>query len=197
MKIAVILLTAVLAGTASAQQAAPTPPPQSVVVPSLPDQKNKETIAQPSGTLKTDAAGWVKNGPEDAAAKREAAAGAAAERVSPGRGAPGGFPPPSASGPGPSGPAVVEAAHVTLRGVVKAFRKGTSISIVDASGRERTVPLAEHVAVYAGLKAGDRIVLRIPLGKPADGKSADLIEKEEPKKAPPKSKFAAAQVPAN
>lgn len=201
MKVASALLLATtiaaVARAAAAEQAAPTPPAQSVVVPSLPDQKNKETTTRPSGTLATDAAGWVKNGPEDPAAKRASDAASAAEKVAPGRGTPGVLPPPSAPAPSPGGPAVVEAAHVTLRGVVKGYEKRTSITIVEAGGRERTVPLAGNAAVYEGLKAGDRIVLRIPLGKPGDGKSTDRIEKETPRKAPPKSKFAAAQTPSN
>ncbi|MFI5179876.1 MAG: hypothetical protein ACHQPI_00605 [Thermoanaerobaculia bacterium] len=202
MKIAAALslsaAVAAVAGTAAAQQAVPTPPPQSVVVPSLPDQKNKETTARPSGALAVDAAGWVKNGPTDPAPKAAADPASATERVPPGRGAPGAVSPPLLPpGPAPSGPAVVGAAHVTLRGVVKRYQKGTSITIVDAAGRERTVPLAEKAAVYEGLKTGDRIVLTIPLGSPADGKSADRVEREKPKKQPPKSIFAAAQTPAD
>lgn len=197
MKIAAtLLLAAAVAGAASAQQAAPTPLPQSVVVPSLPDQKNKETNVKPSGTLATDAAGWVKTGTDktDGSQKPPSNPAAAAEKVSPGGGVGGGFRAP-APAPAPSGPAVVGAAYVSVHGVVKAYRAGTSITVVDASGRERTVPLAENAGVYEGLRQGDKVVLRIPLEKPANGKSADKVEKEKQKKTPPKSKFAAAQTP--
>jgi len=194
--VAALLLAAAVAGVASAQQAAPTPPPQTAVVPSLPDQKNKETSVRPSGTLATDAAGWVKTGTDKAGGgqKPPSNPAAAAERVSPGRGVGGSS---RAPAPAPSGPAVVGAAYVSVHGVVKAFRAGTSITVVDASGRERTVPLAENADVYGGLKTGDKVVLRIPLEKSANGKSADKVEKEKPTKTPPKSKFAAAQTPGN
>lgn len=197
MKIAAALfLGTAIAGAASAQETVPTPPAQSVVVPSLPDQKNRETTARPSGGLTIDAAGWVKNGPADAAPKP--APNPAARRLPPDRGAPGVLLPQApAPGPAPTGPAVVGASHLTLRGVVKSYKPGASITIIDAGGRERTVPLAENAAIYEGLKAGDRAALTIPIGKPADGRSASRVEKEKPKTAPPKSKFAAAQVPAN
>ncbi len=197
MKIAAALLLATaVAGAATAQQAVPTPLPQNVVVPSLPDQKNRETSVRPSGTLATDAAGWVKTGSDkaDGSQKPPASPGAAADRASPGRGAAGGLPA-SAPAPSPSGPAVVNAAFVSVHGVVKAYRAGKSITVTDASGRERTVPLAENAGVYEGLRPGDRVVLRIPLEQPANGKSADKVEKEKPRTTPPKSKFAAAQAP--
>ncbi|HQR68170.1 MAG TPA: hypothetical protein PLB02_12335, partial [Thermoanaerobaculia bacterium] len=82
------------------------------------------------------------------------------------------------------------------RGVVKALDKGKSITIVDASGRERTVPLVPNAELYDGLAVGDRVVLRLPLDKPADGKSADRVEKQKPGKTPPPSKFSKAQTPA-
>ena len=195
---AALLLATAVAGTATAQQAAPTPLPQSVVVPALPDQKNRETNVRPSGTLAIDAAGWVKTGNDkaDGGQTPPPNPGAAADRASPGRGAAGGFPA-SAPAPSPGGPAIVNAAYVSVHGVVKAYHAGKSITVVDASGRERTVPLAENAGVYQGLRSGDRVVLRIPLEEPANGKSADKVEKEKPKTSPPKSKFAAAQAPAN
>ncbi len=198
MKIAAtLLLAAAVAGTASAQEAVPTPIPQSVVVPSLPDQRNKETNVKPSGALATDAAGWVRNGPDATGGSTTTPNPRnAPSRVSPGGGAGGGIPAPPPA-PAPSGPAIVNAAYVSVHGVVKAYRPGTSITVVDASGRERTVSLAPNATIYEGLRAGDKVVLRIPLEKPANGKSADKIEKEKPKTAPPKSKFAAAQAPAN
>lgn len=193
-----LLFAAAVAGAASAQQAVPTPPPQSAVVPSLPDQKNKETTVRPSGTLATDAAGWVKNGPDKTGEGQKPPPNPAdaTERVPPPRSPGEGFssPPPA---PAPKGPPVVRAAYVSVHGVVKAYRAGTSITVVDASGRERTVPLTKNAGVYEGLMTGDKVVLRIPLEKPANGKSADQVEKEKPTKTPPKSKFAAAQTGGN
>jgi hypothetical protein len=91
----------------------------------------------------------------------------------------------------------VAAANLSIRGVVKAYEKGVSITVLESHGRTRTVPLAEKTEVFEGLKVGDKVVLRIPLGKPADGKSADRVEKQKPPNEPPKSKFSAAQTPAS
>ncbi|HVO51622.1 MAG TPA: hypothetical protein VMV60_11555 [Thermoanaerobaculia bacterium] len=193
MRNAAVLLSCALlgAGAAFAQQQAPTPIPQNVVVPSLPDQPNKAGVVNPSGAMKTDEAGYVKNGGKtvDPAAPAQTSA----PGVAPG---PGIVPPASpAPAPGPHGPAVVEAAHLTLRGVVKSYEKGVSITIVEAKGTTRTVPLAAKAAVYEGLVAGDKVVLNVPLEKPGDGKHADRIEKQKPAKAPPASKFSQAQSP--
>jgi hypothetical protein len=197
MRSAALLLAfsaAGIAGTAAAQQPAPTAPPQSVVVPSLPDQRNKEATVQPSNALQTDEAGWVKNGPAaDPKAGGAAAGGAAKGAVGPvGPGV--GFPPPPAAGP--AGPAVVAAANLSIRGVVKAYEKGKSITVLEANGRTKTVPLAGATEVFEGLKAGDKVVVRIPLGAPADGKTADRVERQKTPAAPPKSKFSQAQSPA-
>lgn len=188
-----VLSAAGAAGAVSAQQPPPTPPPQSVVVPSLPGEKNKETTVQPSGALKTDEAGWVKNGPGADPKAGAAGAGGAGRGTAPA--GPGvGYPLPPAAGP--TGPAVVAAANLSIRGVVKAYEKGKSITVLDANGRTKTVPLAEKAEVFEGLKAGDKVVLRVPLGAPADGKTADQVERQKPAKAPPKSKFSQAQTPA-
>ena len=96
----------------------------------------------------------------------------------------------------PSGPAEVKAAYLSLRGRVKAYSKGVSITIVEKDGVERTVRLAAKVSVYDGLAAGDKVVLRVPLQKDADGMSTDRISRQKPPKAPRKSKFSAAQSPA-
>ncbi|HEX2798615.1 MAG TPA: hypothetical protein VHQ44_02985, partial [Thermoanaerobaculia bacterium] len=48
------------AGSAAAQQATPTPIEQHVVAPSLPDQPNKEGVVRPSGSMPTDAEGYVR-----------------------------------------------------------------------------------------------------------------------------------------
>ncbi len=78
-----------------------------------------------------------------------------------------------------------------------AFEKGVSVTIREANGRTRTVPLAAKAVVAEGLAVGDKVTVRIPLQKPADGKSADRVEKQKPPKAPAKSKFSAAQTPAH
>jgi hypothetical protein len=193
---AILLVPALFAAPAAAQQAPPTPVPQNVVVPSLPGEKNKEGVVKPSGALASDSAGWVKNDPaaiDPNAAPPAPAGGAAAAPSGPGVPRYSALPPPATA---PSGKPVINAAYVSLRGVVKALDKGKSITIVDASGRERTVPLVPNAELYDGLAVGDRVVLRLPLDKPADGKSADHVEKEKPKKDLPKSKFSKAQTPA-
>lgn len=180
------------AGAASAQQTAPTPIPQNVVVPSLPDQPNKEGVVNPSGAMKTDAAGYVRNDASSvdpgASVQTGAASGAA---PGPGIGGPAPSPVPAT----PRGPAVIEAAHLTIRGVVKAYEKGVSITILDAHAKTRTVPLAARAVVYEGLALGDKVVLDVPLQKPGDGKHADRVEKQKPAQAPPASKFSQAQSP--
>jgi len=197
----VLLLALTAAGAASvasAGQQVPTPIPERVTVPSLPDQKNKEAVVKPSGTLATDSEGYVRNNPtavDPKAAPPAPAGGPASSQVPIGPGVAGRSTAP-APAPGPTGKPVVNAAHLSLRGVVKAFEKGVSVTIVEASGRERTVPLSAKAEVYDDLKAGDSVVLRIPLGKPADGKSADRIQKQNAGKAPPPSKFSKAQAPA-
>ena len=65
----------------------------------------------------------------------------------------------------------------------------------EANGKTRTVPLAEKTSVYDGLAVGDKVAVRIPLQKPADGKHADHIERQKPPKAAPASKFSQAQTP--
>jgi hypothetical protein len=190
----VALACLTLAGALVGQQPAPAPPEQHVVAPSLPDQKNKESTVRPSGAMRTDAAGWVVTGSGQCPGRRAPQASA--------RGA-AGIPAPSAQSPvqapsavGPSGPAVVEAAHITLRGTLKAYDPGKSITIVEASGRERRVPLAPKASAYEGARAGDKVCLRIPLQEPGDGRSADRIERQKTT-APPKSKFSQAQSPSN
>jgi hypothetical protein len=197
----VLLLALTAAGAASvasAQQQAPTPIPERVTVPSLPDQQNKEGVVKPSGTLATDAEGYVRNNPtavDPKAAPPAQAGGPDSSQAPVGPGVAGRFTAP-APAPGPKGKPVVNAAHLSLRGVVKVFEKGASVTIVEASGRVRTVPLSAKAEVYDDLKVGDSVVLRIPLGKPADGKSADRIQKQSTGKAPPPSKFSKAQTPA-
>ncbi len=196
MRIAAVLLPFALltAGSASAQQPAPTPAGERVVVPSLPDQPNKEGVVNPSGAMKTDAEGYVKNDARPIAPGAATAAPDTASKAAPGPGI-GGPAPAPATAAAPRGTAVVEAAHLTLRGVVKGYEKGVSITILDAKGKKRTVPLAEKAVVYDGVTTGDKVVLNVPLQKPGDGKHADRVEKQKPAQAPPPSKFSQAQSP--
>jgi len=205
---AVLTLAAVAAFSAAAQQTPPpTPEPtragsslvpspaeEHVVAPSLPDQPNKEGVVRPSGSMPTDSEGYVRTnrGAVDPSAATPppspgivavTGAGTASTVVSP------------TSPPGPRGPSEVKAAYLSLRGTVKAYARGVSITIVEKEGIERTVKLAAKASVYDGLAAGDKVVLRIPLEKPADGQSTDRVSKQRPPKAPPKSKFSAAQSP--
>ncbi len=183
-----------LAGAVDGQQPAPTPPEQHVVAPSLPDQKNRESTVRPSGTMRTDAAGWVVTGSGQCPGKRAPQASSRRAAGTPAPADPGPVQAPPAVGP--SGPAVVEAAHLTLRGTVKAYEKGRAVTIVEASGRERTVALTPMASVYDGLRPGDRVCLRIPLQGPGDARSADRIERQKAT-TPPKSKFSQAQSPSN
>ena len=191
------------AGVPAIAQPTPTPTPaapeQHVVAPSLPDQPNKEGVVRPSGSLPTDAEGYVRSGrgAVDPAAGTTtprpdaSSSGAPAARVpGPGVALPG--PTPAA---GPSGPAKVKAAYMSLRGTVKSYAKGVSITLAEEHGVERTVKLAARASVYDGLAVGDRVVVSVPLGKSADGMSADRVSKRTPAKAPPKSKFSAAESP--
>ena len=122
MKHAAVLLVVVAAtGAAPAQQnpQAPTPIPQSVVVPSLPDQKNKEGVVRPGATQQTDSGGWVQTNMDPNAIKPATTSAAppasAGSNAAPGPGiASPGMPPPPATGP--RGPAVVDAANLTVRG---------------------------------------------------------------------------------
>jgi hypothetical protein len=194
MKNAAALLVLVAlgsAGAAPAQQQAPTPAPQSVVVPSLPDQPNKQGVVNPSGAMKTDEAGYVRNDAKPVDPGAPAQTGARGVAPGPGIMAPAS----PAPAPAPHGPAVVEAARLTLRGVVAAYEKGVSITIVEANGKKRTVPLAEKAVVYEGVAAGDKVVLNVPLRKPADGKHADRVERQKTPKSAPPSKFSQAQSP--
>ncbi|MBK9063450.1 MAG: hypothetical protein IPL89_09685 [Acidobacteria bacterium] len=103
---------------------------------------------------------------------------------------------PEPPAPGPKGKTVVGATYITLRGTFKSIDKGT-VTLVEANGTERTVKLSEKAAVAGGLKEGDKIVVRVPLQKPFDGKTADRVERPKPPKTPPPSKFSKVQTPAN
>jgi len=199
LTLAAVLAVAAVAGVPATAQQVPTPVEQHVVVPSLPDQPNKEGVARPSGSMPTDSEGYVRTnrGPVDPSAGKPtpgADATSKGAQAAPASGlavVPAGPAPP----PGPSGPTEVKAAYLSLRGTVRAYAKGVSITIVEKGGVERTVKLATKASVYDGLAAGDKVVLRIPLEKSSDGKSADRVSRQRPPKAPPKSKFSAAQSP--
>jgi hypothetical protein len=197
--LAAVLALAAVAGVAATAQQAPTPVEQHVVVPSLPDQPNKEGVARPSGSMPTDSEGYVRTnrGPVDPAAGKPTPGAAAPSKGAPAAPISGSAPVPAVSTAptGPTGPAEVKAAYLSLRGTVKAYAKGVSITIVEKDGVERTVKLAAKASVYEGLTTGDKVVLRVPLKKNADGMSTDLVSRQRPPKAPPKSRFSAAQSP--
>jgi len=195
----VALAVVAAAGPAAAQQPTPTPVEEHVVAPSLPDQPNKEGVVRPSGSLPTDAAGYVTS-------KMGGTVNPASTSPAPGAGAPqGGVTGSGAAGtasaparPAPEhAKAKVKAAYLSVRGTVKAYDKGVSITVVEADGSERTARIAAKASVYQGLAVGDRVIVRIPLGKPADGKTTDHVERQRPPKPPPKSKFSQAQSPAS
>jgi translation initiation factor IF-1 len=196
---ALVSFLVVAAGPAAAQQPTPTPVEEHVVAPSLPDQPNKEGVVHPSGSLPTDAAGYVTSkmgGEVNPASTSPAPGGAAPQGGVAGSGAAG-----TASTPAPPAPAhgkaKVKAAYLSVRGTVRAYDKGVSITVVEADGKERTARIAAKASVYQGLAVGDRVVVRIPLGKPADGQTTDHVERQRPPQPPPKSKFTQAQSPAS
>lgn len=182
------------AGAAFAQQPAPTPISERVVVPSLPDQPNKEGVVKPTGAMQSDPGGYVRNDavPVQPGSTPGPAPAAGPPAAGPGIGSAAAAPAPEA---GPRGRPAIRAEFLTVRGVVKTYMKGVSITIIEANGRKRTVPLAEKASVYEGVAVGDKVALHVPLKKPADGKHADLVEKERPAKAPPPSRFSQAQTP--
>ena len=71
------------------------------------------------------------------------------------------------------------------------------MTFVAANGKEHTTKIAEKAVVAEGLKAGDKVVVRVPLQKPFDGRTTDRIERPKPPKTPPPSKFSEAQSPKN
>lgn len=183
--------------TPVAQQPTPTPIEQHVVAPSLPDQPNKEGVVRPSGSMPTDSEGYVRTNrgaidpTSTSPSPRTAAPGTATGSAAAGTTL---VPAPT---PVPHGKAIVKAAHLSVRGTVKAYEKGVSITVVEADGQERTAKIAAKASVYEGLAVGDKVIVRIPLGKPADGKTTDHVERQKPPKPPPKSKFTRAQSPSS
>ncbi len=205
---ALVSFAVAAAGPVAAQQATPTPVvpqptatpvEQHVVAPALPDQPNKEGVVRPSGSMPTDAEGYVRTnrGTIDPTTTASPAPGAApGPGIATGAVAAEGAPV-TASAPPPRGKATVKAAYLSVRGTVKAYEKGVSLTVVEADGQERTVKIAGKATVYEGLVVGDKVVVRIPLGKPADGKTTDHVERQRPLKPPPKSKFTRAQSPSS
>jgi hypothetical protein len=201
MKRVLSALFAVFALSAAAQQRIPGAE-QHVTAPSALGQANKEMVAQPGDTLKQASCGRVLQGEP---AQRPART-TLVRAVAPGAPAAGGagdasyvvpqFP---VSAPGPTGPPLVEAAYLTLRGTLSAFDKGLSVTIVDRSGRSRTIPLARAVRVDAGLKAGDAVAVRIPLESDPANKAASRVERQTAAAPAPmssrSSKFGQAQTP--
>jgi hypothetical protein len=194
---ALISFAVTAAGSAAGQQATPTPIEEHVVAPSLPDQPNKEGVVRPSGSMPTDSEGYVRTnrGAVDPTSTSPAPGGAAAKGSTSGSGAAGTASVP-APAPAPPGKASVKAAYLSVRGTVKAYEKGASITIVETDGHERAVKIAPKASVYEGLAAGDKVIVRIPIGKLADGKTTDHVERQKRLKPPPKSKFSQAQSPA-
>jgi hypothetical protein len=202
---ALVSLALAAAGSAPAQQATPTrteqqptptPVEQHVVAPALPDQPNKEGVVRPSGSMPTDSEGYVRTnrGAIDPTSTSPAPGGVAAPGTAAVPAAGTASAPPT---PAPHGKGIVRAAHLSVRGTVKGYEKGASITVVEADGRDRTVKIAAKASVYEGIAVGDKVIVRIPLGKPADGKTTDRIERQKPPKPPPKSKFTQAQSPAS
>jgi hypothetical protein len=97
---------------------------------------------------------------------------------------------------GPKGKAIFRASFLTLRGTLKAIDAHT-VTLVESSGTERSVKIAEKAVVAEGLAAGDEIVARVPLQKPFDGRTADRVERPGPPKTPRPSKFREAESPKN
>lgn len=194
MKSIPLILAAALALPAAAQELVPGAE-QHVTVPSAPGQSNKEILVRPSDAMKQASNGWILQGERATASgapRVTARAGSAYAQPGPGVSGDAVYVPPAPSGP--TGPAVVGAAYVTLRGIVKTYTK-KSITILEKSGRERQVALAPRALVIEGLKPGDQVVLRIPFDEGADCHTADRVERPSAPKAAPKSKFSQAQSP--
>jgi translation initiation factor IF-1 len=74
----------------------------------------------------------------------------------------------------------------SVRGTVKAYEKGVSITVVEADGHERTVKIAAKAEVYDGLAAGDKVIVRIPFGQPVDEKTTGHVERQKAPEPQPK-----------
>lgn len=160
----VALLGSVVFGLASSASAAPADPPtateQHVTVPSLPGEPNKDTVVSPSGSMKTDANGWVVSKPATGVAPT--APPTPSRQAAPAQGAPVARPRPKV-GPASSAPTAASGNNtMTIRGVVKAVSPSQSVTIQRASsGSVVTYALAPGAAVPTGLKPGERVKLRV------------------------------------
>ena len=96
--------------------------------------------------------------------------------------------------PGPKGKTVVGSSYITLKGTIKALDKET-VTVIASNGTEHALKISEKAVVASGLAAGDKVVVRVPLQKPFDGKTADRLDRPKPPKAAPPSKFSQAQTP--
>lgn len=198
MKPALAVLFAVSALPALAQDRLPAAE-QHATAPSALGQSNKEVLVNPSGTLRQAGSGLVLQGqPGQRVVRVTIAPGAGSCGSSAGDVGDGlAVPPPAASMSEPGGPPLIEAAYLTLRGTLTGIDRRL-VTIVDRSGRSRTVPLAPRARVDDGLKAGERVAVRIPLEDDPANKAASRVERQKPgAKAPMSSKFSQAQAAAN
>jgi hypothetical protein len=201
MKPALALFLAAFCLPAAAQQRLPAAE-QHVTAPAALGQANKEIVASPSDTLRQASCGRVLQG-EPAPRRAPALVRAGAQPEAAGSGEGSSVSPPPALFPTsgePTGPAFVDTAYLTLRGTLAAYEKGL-VTIVDRSGRSRTVPLGRGARVDDGLKAGDAVAVRIPLEDDPANKAASRVERQKPPAPAPmssrSSKFAQAQATAN
>src|SRR5258708_4879770 len=132
--LALVSLAVAAAGSAAAKDPTPTPVEQRVVAPSLPDQPNKEGVVRPSGSMPTDSEGYVRTNRgviDPTSASPPPAGGASTQAPVAGPGVVGTAPTP-APPPPPHGKTTVKAAHLSVRGTVKAYEEGVSITVVEA-----------------------------------------------------------------
>jgi hypothetical protein len=155
----VIVLGLSIVGGARLVGAPPTPTPtpmaaeESVTVPSLPDQPNKEGVVRPDGRLTTDPDGHVLTNPAPVQPTDEPSVSS---------------PPP---GPVLGGPLYSKApprargaamSTVSVRAVVKAIQAGTSVTLrFPRRSRTLTYSLAPEAFVPDDLKPGETVRVRI------------------------------------
>ena len=177
-----LLLSTVVAaaGTVAADQPAPTPPPQSVVVPSLPDEQNKQGTVKPSGALQTDADGNLKTSRSDPPPPGGASSPGAGARQA----APAGSTAPLPVGPAPTSKGVTTGAnYLQLRGFVQTVEAGKSITVkIQRTGATVTYTLAEKASVPKNLKQGE--LVRVRINALEKGRVADRVERITPTPVP-------------
>jgi hypothetical protein len=101
---------------------------------------------------------------------------------------------PEPPAPGPKGKTVVGSSFITLRGTIKSLDKD-SVTVIASNGAEHELKISDKAVVAEGLAPGKKVVVRVPLQKPFDGKTADRLDRPKPPKTPPPSKFSEAQTP--